>query len=288
MNELVCNRCGKIFKNKNPKSSLFSHKNFCDKMYSFLDKYNYTVEDLKEQYKFCGSVLEFSKRHDNFKSSYKLFKFFNIEISASKSASSNIVKKRKENAYLKKYGCKHNFCKNSESRQNWEKKMLKEEGITNVFQRKEVKEKIVNTLIKKYGSVTKGRVVKTHHQGSPISKIHKKVIEILKQNNIEFIIEFPIKYSNINYFKYDILLIKNNKIIEINGDKWHANPFFYEEDDIIIMPGTERTAKEIWERDDIKIQVAKNNNFSTLVLWENEINNNFSKIQKEVLNYATN
>lgn len=52
---------------------------------------------------------------------------------------------------LKKYGTTHNFNKDCESRKKWEKRLLDEEGITNVFQRKEVIDKIKNTMLERYG-----------------------------------------------------------------------------------------------------------------------------------------
>ena len=52
---------------------------------------------------------------------------------------------------LKNYGTTHNFNKDCESRKKWEKRLLDEEGITNVFQRKEVIDKIKETMSERYG-----------------------------------------------------------------------------------------------------------------------------------------
>ena len=35
---------------------------------------------------------------------------------------------------------------------------------------------------------------------------------------------------------FDFVILDNKKIIEFNGDKWHANPKLFEENDIV-MPG---------------------------------------------------
>lgn len=48
-------------------------------------------------------------------------------------------------------GAEHNFSKESSSRKTWETKLFEEEGITNVFQREEVKEKIKTTHLEKFG-----------------------------------------------------------------------------------------------------------------------------------------
>jgi hypothetical protein len=59
--------------------------------------------------------------------------------------------KLKELSFLKSCGTTHNFSKKSKSRIQWESKLLMDEGIINVFQREEVKEKSKKTLKKKYG-----------------------------------------------------------------------------------------------------------------------------------------
>lgn len=68
-----------------------------------------------------------------------------------------------ENAVMEHFGTKHNFCKECSSRKEWEERLLKEEGITNVFQREDVKNKIKNTMLKKYGE--KG-IYYNHAKGS--------------------------------------------------------------------------------------------------------------------------
>ena len=62
--------------------------------------------------------------------------------------------KRKEQytqTMLKNYGTTHNFNKDCESRKKWEKRLFEEEGITNVFQRKAVINKIKETMTERYG-----------------------------------------------------------------------------------------------------------------------------------------
>jgi hypothetical protein len=52
-------------------------------------------------------------------------------------------------SWRKTCGSDHNFCRKSSSRIQWEKRLL-EEGITNVWQREEVKEKSRKTLQQKF------------------------------------------------------------------------------------------------------------------------------------------
>lgn len=57
----------------------------------------------------------------------------------------------KKVSYLKSCGTEHNFSKNSKSRKEWETEMFLNSGITNIFQKTEIKDKIKKTCINKYG-----------------------------------------------------------------------------------------------------------------------------------------
>lgn len=71
-----------------------------------------------------------------------------------------------------------------------------------------------------------------------------------------------------NWF-YDIRL--GNRIIEYNGDFWHANPNKYVAEDVIKFPGcSPKTAKSVWELDEMKIKLAEKNGFVVMVVWESE------------------
>ena len=70
--------------------------------------------------------------------------------------------------------------------------------------------------------------------------------------------------------------VYGNKIIEFNGDFWHANPNKYDADDHI-RDGM--LAKDIWEKDAIKKRVAEAEDFEIFVVWENE----FRKYPEETI-----
>lgn len=76
---------------------------------------------------------------------------------------SNIcAKKMKELTNLKSGGATHNFCRTSNHRKSWEDRLLNEEGIINVFQREEVKNKIKKTNIETIGvdNPSKSEIIK--------------------------------------------------------------------------------------------------------------------------------
>lgn len=67
-------------------------------------------------------------------------------------------------------------------------------------------------------------------------------------------------------FRVDCLAPEKNKIIEFNGDYWHANPRKYSPDhDIRGMP-----AQKIWERDKARNEALKEAGYSVLVVWEHD------------------
>lgn len=175
-------------------------------------------------------------------------------------------------------------------------KLLKNEGIINVFQRESVKKKIKNTFIKKYGVDSPMKVdsikqkvwdstfknygikygVLKSHNPQFISKPHKIIIELLKKYNIEFEIEQML----VNNYRFDIF-IKPNIDIEIYGDFWHANPRKYIETDILNFPRKRKpTAKEIWESDKKRIDIIEQSNYIVYTIWEYDIINNLINVEE--------
>ena len=80
-----------------------------------------------------------------------IYKEFGIDTSISAANKSKVTQERRSKTNLKKYGSPRDFCKNHPSRKEWEDRLFKEEGITNVFQRESVKKQCIETMLKKYG-----------------------------------------------------------------------------------------------------------------------------------------
>ena len=81
-------------------------------------------------------------------------------------------------------------------------------------------------------------------------------------------------------FLYDF--VYGNKIIEFNGDFWHANPNKYDADDYI-RDGV--LAKDIWEKDAIKKRVAEAEDFEIFVVWENEFRKHPDETIKKCIDF---
>ena len=99
----------------------------------------------------------------------------------------------------------------------------------------------------------------------------------IKSNGVlgEMYIRTPSRHCKVDF-------VRNNKIIEFNGDFWHANPKYYHEDDLMFWSeGKQRTAKEIWERDAKREKELIELGYSVLVIWESDfVNNPKETIQK--------
>ena len=354
---LTCPYCGKIYdtnNSKNPKGAMFKHSIKCKSKHDFIQQFGWTKEKLEKELEDLGSVSEFIRKYIPLVKNYsigntnirEIFKEFGIDTSIKRATNHFKIKEKRKKTNLKRYGCPHNFCKESESRKKWEQRLLEEEGITNVFQRKDVQEKSEQTSLKKYGvkhpsqsnlfKVTekycirkygeeKGKQMwdkikydrgkssryeyyiekygdeapqkwaerfqsKNKHcnsKSSSISSLNKIIEEFLNQNNIEFESEFVLWEINYHPRYYDFKI--GNVLIELNGTFWHADPRKYKETDILKFPGTDGIlAKDIWEKDKIKKNLALDNGYQIIYYWESEITNKneFDKIKEELINYA--
>jgi hypothetical protein len=281
----ICDKCGK---ESNHNGHLTKHKIWCYAKNDFLLKNNLNKKKIQEEYDNLGSIQEFIKKYPGLKVDryYKLFKDLEINYSMSKSMNNNNTQKKRKQTCIKKFGEEHNFCKNSKSRKKWEKELLEKEGITNVFQRPEVIEKCINSMIEKYGS--KSIAGKKLQKGKAVSSLNKLIYNLLDSNNIIYNSEFVLKdcINNQKYYIYDIKI--NNKIIEINGDYWHGNPSIYKQNDIIMKGSScEILVKDKWEKDKLKVDNAINSGYQVLTIWEYDLINNTEETFKKIINYAT-
>lgn len=68
--------------------------------------------------------------------------------------------------------------------------------------------------------------------------------------------EYSIRYDGKN-FVYDFTDLNNRKIIEFQGDIYHGNPNIFKEDDFPNPFDRKRSAKQIWEYDKLKFDIAR-------------------------------
>ena len=111
-----------------------------------------------------------------------------------------------------------------------------------------------------------------------VSKAEKELCEILKGES-QFIIE-----ANDRFYLYDIKV--GNKIIEYNGDYWHANPKKYNHDKILTYPNQIKlSAQEVWDKDNIKLELAKKLGYEIHIVRESDWIENKNKCIDECLRF---
>lgn len=97
--------------------------------------------------------------------------------------------------------------------------------------------------------------------------------------------EFNLPRTTGGIWIYDYTDIKNKKIIEYNGDEYHANPKYFKENDISHPFRKQYVAKEIWEKDRIKTETANINGFEVLTVWDSDYRKNKDNVLQECLKF---
>jgi very-short-patch-repair endonuclease len=96
----------------------------------------------------------------------------------------------------------------------------------------------------------------------PMNKLEKLVASILDENNIEYHYQYFLKTKEGICKSYDFKIKDTNILLEIDGDYWHGGPgvkkHFYK-------------LKEVKENDILKTQIATENGFSLIRIWESNI-----------------
>ena len=77
----------------------------------------------------------------------------------------------------------------------------------------------------------------------------------------------------------------NNKVIEFNGDFWHANPKIYHKDDILTLHLVKRRVKDIWLNDFLRKQELERHGFKILIVWESDYAENPDRVVDECVKF---
>lgn len=203
------------------------------------------------------------------------------------------IKESNNLPHILEFRHKHNNLAKGSPGYNKRQETLAKEGIINVFQRESVKQKIKCTMLERYGVEYPVYLDNFKGNSGMESKPHLKVIMKLEEmgfiNGQDFISESKciLKGFNNELNRYysprpDIIFPDKKVVIEIYGDRWHANPIKYKKEDIIHTWYGDLKACDIWERDGIRERHIKSLGYDLIIIWETDINkNNFEKI----LNY---
>lgn len=138
---------------------------------------------------------------------------------------------------------------------------------------------IRTTCQKRYGqNWLPMKILATHSQG-PVSKAERRFVQMLLDNGIhgESCLskngQWSIKTDQRSYF-FDFAVPELNKLIEFNGDFWHANPKRYKHDQVISFGSFKAKAEDLWSRDAKKVQAANDQGYQVLTVWESDFNRN--------------
>lgn len=100
--------------------------------------------------------------------------------------------------------------------------------------------------------------------------------------------EFKINRQNGGIWIYDFVDIKNKKIIEYQGDEYHANPLKFSYNDTPHPFRKNITSNDIWVRDKEKLKAAVDNGYEVLYVWDSEYSRVGEIKKNEIINKCIN
>jgi G:T-mismatch repair DNA endonuclease (very short patch repair protein) len=280
----VCPVCGKETQRYG------KHKTRCDKEQKLLQMFG-SLQTLSDALDASGSIIAFCKDQGfpDYQEVWKSLKSLGLDVSLKRAAKQPKVREARLLSNLTSHGARHNFCRSSQSRKDWQLRLLTQEGISNVFQREAVKEKSLATFLARYGT-EKWRHNLTVRGKGVISSCNRKVFVLLEELEIPFEIEVKLPRLVRGYHAYDVLVTRSKKIIEVYGDYWHMNPSVYESTDIFLKGrvGGEKLAVEVWEKDrEAQLQAARLG-YEVLVIWEKELKQDINLVKERIHHYVRN
>lgn len=116
------------------------------------------------------------------------------------------------------------------------------------------------------------------------SKIELQTQKILSDAVIDFEKHTPIKIGR-SYHQADIL-IRPNRIIEVNGDYWHLNPRFYQAEQQVKIRKKSVKVKEIWDKEETMLNKLRVLGYEIIVVWEYDLKKNLKQTTKKILEFA--
>lgn len=146
---------------------------------------------------------------------------------------------------IQKYGEKEGKNIYTDRQNRWQISLLKNGNLKNGYSA--ISQELFNKIISEY-------------------KVKElKNIYFATKNN-----EYRIDKKEGGIWLYDFTDINRKKMIEYNGDQYHANPLIYEGKNCTHPYRKHLTAEEIWAKDAEKIKIANEHGFDVLTIWDSE------------------
>lgn len=223
-----------------------------------LEKYNRKPQQWKVQFKFPKDFSTEQIKEE-------------IKRTSREGQTITVAKRKKNNSYI-----------NIEFKNEWSPLMI-EFYLSRGWTIEQAEKRLTDIRI----SGAKGALKKCHKPST-----ERKIADILADLMVPYSTQFAIQNDNRNdkrnCFIYDFLLPDTKTIIEVNGDYFHANPFFYKEEDIIYLPSGPQKVCDVWVKDKRKIDFAVSKGYSVIVIWEYDLNHRPEKIIKETITKCLN
>lgn len=264
--------------------------------YPHLDKPTIERLYLVERY----SLPDFQREHGlNYEQTQFLLDWFGIPKRGASAAGKASVSKR-ETTCLQRYG-KTNPSQLDEVKVKKAATFVEHYGVDNIWKTQEFKDGLDGYYMAKYGigygDFQTGRSRRVWENKSPeakaawleksilseqaqdrkvrrrdgnnISKAETRISDLLTEMGVTHTRQLCLTRGKKRLY-YDLHIPNLNLIIEFNGDYWHANPATYGPDDIIPFRFAGVCARDIWEKDRVKLDLAHEKGYRVLVIWERE------------------
>jgi very-short-patch-repair endonuclease len=264
-------------------------------LYNYLLKYG--KKDAIKKYKDKNKKCAHTK--DNYINKYGIeegLKKYNLHCKRKRNTKSRFIERYGHDVGLKKY---KNYCTKNKGNLTLSRKIHlygKIEGIKK-YNEQQYMFMFNNTLqgfIKRYGPKEGIKKYETRldkmlngQSNSGVSRKSQHLFNILYNEflkdrfNIDDIFYHDLnKEIKIKGYSIDFLLKPLNKIIEFNGDRFHANPEKFNENDYPHPYFKNKTAKEIWQFDEIRLNILRQEGYEVFIVWEQE----FRKNREDTLN----
>lgn len=127
------------------------------------------------------------------------------------------------------------------------------------------------------------RINKKKVSSGGISAAERKLFIALEPHFENLKTQITLRADDRKSFIFDLGV--GQKLIEYNGDYWHANPAKYVSTDVIRV--SNRLAEDIWKRDALKVQVAEEQGYNVLTIWESDFKSNPQQVINECIAFLT-
>lgn len=285
-----------------------SDENLAIKLHTFRKKFfniQYCISYWKNNFilkgddcEFCDKYIESMKKREveNFaaaiaKDSYKI-NLRNAKLNSSE-RSSIAAKKRFENPEFKN--------KMMSLLHSDEAKKKRIESFRNTMGKKDVKAKFLAAVnnkdrIEKISKSSRERWKNLSYDDKSVALQNLRPKRKFRLNNFnmnlnEFIVagiiselcedwsyERQIRYQDISYYP-DFVIESKKLIIECYGMFWHADPRYFDQNDIVM---SFVTAKDIWDKNQKRIDNLKLLGYNVIIIWEDEISGSRDDLRESI------